>query len=235
MKNNILIFNDYQEINTYLVDLWKTLAKKYIEQYDRFTVALSGGNTPSKFYQRLSEEKTISWLNTYFFQVDDRFVPFDHPDNNFTMIKKNLFDKIPINKENIFYIDPGYETVEKAAGNYEQTLRAYFKTDIPVFDLLLLGVGTDGHTASLFDKSIAINEIKHPVSYVTNDNIKHNRISITYPVINNARHIIIIATGDNKAEIVKQVWKDGNKAYPISSIRMEYTTLILDKQASALL
>ena len=173
------------------------LAAEAIQLKGKFTVALSGGNTPAAMYKLLSTDfyiNQIDWKNIYFFWGDERCVALNDKNNNSYNAKNILLNKVIVPKKNIFII-PVDETPVNAAIYYEATIKIFFKSDKPVFDLILLGMGDNGHTASLFPNTTILQEAKALVKEVYVDEIKMDRVSFTAPLINNAKHILFLVTG----------------------------------------
>ena len=199
------------------------LAAEAIQLKGKFTVALSGGNTPAAMYKLLSTDfyiNQIDWKNIYFFWGDERCVALNDKNNNSYNAKNILLDKVSIPKKNIFII-PVDESPVNAAIYYEATIKIFFKTDKPVFDLILLGMGDNGHTASLFPNTTILQEAKALVKEVYVDEIKMDRISFTAPLINNAKHILFLVTGKEKQQMLKTVLegKYEPEKYPAQMIK----------------
>lgn len=201
-------------------------AREAVDNRGKFVMAISGGSTPKGLFQQLTEEPVMSlmpWDKTFVFWVDERYVPQDHPDSNYRMAQEFFLSKVPIPKENIYPVTKGAQPVDQAASTYENKLLKFFGTDtqIPQFDLILLGMGDDGHTASLFPGVQVLNETdKWVVGYFV-DNARKERVTLTLPVLNAARMVMALVEGDKKAERVKEVLegpKDPPK-YPIQYIR----------------
>lgn len=189
------------------------------------TVALSGGSTPRALYQLLADPKEpfrdqIAWDKTHFFFSDERHVPPDHPDSNYRMVNEAMFSRVPVPPQNIHRVHAENPVAEEAAKAYETDLRKFFGEAIPAFDLLLLGLGEDGHTASLFPHSSALKETERLVvaPWVTKFNAY--RISLTLPVLNNAKSVVFLVTGASKAEVLNEVIKGDKKPdlYPAQAI-----------------
>jgi 6-phosphogluconolactonase len=185
------------------------LAKEAIQTKGRFTLSLAGGSTPESLYRLLSSEeysRKIPWDKVHLFWGDERCVPPDHPDSNYRMLRKTLFSAIDIPPENIHRIKG--ELGEAGAAAYEETLRMSFKMDgpgFPCFDLTLLGMGADGHTASLFPGTPVLSEEKLWVRNVFVENLKPMRITLSPPVINSAAEILLLVSGEGKAPALKEV------------------------------
>jgi 6-phosphogluconolactonase len=191
-----------------------TLAKAAIAAHGRFAVALSGGSTPRGLYARLASDEFSSqmdWPRVHLFWGDERCVPPDHPDSNYLLARETLIDHLPIPAENVHRIRGELEP-EEAASDYEHTLRTFFappadenEKPIPRFDLILLGMGTDGHTASLFPGSAALHERRRWVVAYYVDKLHAWRITVTPIVINAAIYVTFLVSGASKAERLQQV------------------------------
>mgnify|MGYP003769146811 CR=1 FL=1 len=217
------------------------LYNKAMEEKGIFTIALSGGNTPKKLYELLATteySKKINWKNVYVFWSDERCVPSSSEENNSHMASLALLNNVPIPKENIFPVPVNFEPA-KAASRYEQMIKTFFKTTEPHFDLILLGLGEDGHTASLFPGTDILNEKKALVKQVYLTEKKMYRVSFTIPFINNAKNILFLVTGKEKSSIVKKIFsRSTNKQpYPARMIKPVKGNLLwyFDRPAASLL
>ncbi len=230
----IKILTSMNEISQFLIDEWELSQKNALSKNNYFSVALSGGNTPKHFFQKLSEQKDkFNWEKTFIFMVDERYVPPDHNDNNYKMIKENLLKNINIPEKNLFPINTNLP-IKESVIDYENKIIDFFKKEIyPGFDLIFLGIGNDGHTASLFPESIVLNEKEKLVSYVDEKSINNKRITITFPLINNSKKIIFLVTGKNKAHVIKEIIINKNIKYPASLVNPKNGKLlfVLDKEA----
>ncbi len=180
------------------------LANENIEKKGKFTVALSGGNTPMSLYKLLASptfSHLIDWKKVFIFWGDERCVPLDSHDNNAFNAKNVLLSKIKIPAKNIFAI-PVDETPVNAAIYYEAIIKIFFKTDKPIFDLILLGMGDDGHTASLFPYTSILKEKNKLVKEVFLADKNVWRVSLTAPIINQVKHKLFLIAGKNKAPMV---------------------------------
>src|SRR5262245_50973144 len=158
-KYEVLICADAAELARESARRFAELAEVFITDTGRFTVALSGGSTPKAMFQILAEKPfadSLPWPSIYFFWGDERRVPPDHPDSNYRMANEELLSKVPSRRENIFRIPAEHEDQERAAASYSETLRKFFADEWPHFDLVFLGMGADGHTASLFPGTTAL-------------------------------------------------------------------------------
>lgn len=184
------------------------------------TIALSGGSTPKKMHEMLARKERIDWSNVHVFWGDERTVPPDHPDSNYRMAKETLLDLIGIPDSNIHRmkgeIDP-----EDAALQYEAEIRSVFRLvegEIPRFDVILLGMGADGHTASLFPGTDALTETDRLVVANHVPQLQTTRLTLTYPVLNNARLVIFLVAGNDKAEAANECLV-GSEVPPASLVR----------------
>ncbi len=218
----------------------------------RFSVALSGGETPRLVYSRLAGEEGLRsvWDRIHFFWGDERCVPPDHPESNFHMACETLLDHIPVPQENIHRMH-GEDPPQQAASKYEQALRAFFispdtdrsKNNFQLFDLLLLGLGEDGHTASLFPGASALQEKDHWVVGVPHRQPplpSVDRVTLTLPAINAAAQVTFLVGGPNKTERLKLVFNDpppGQPSLPAQLVQPASGRLLwlVDQAAAALI
>ncbi|RJQ52599.1 MAG: 6-phosphogluconolactonase [Nitrospiraceae bacterium] len=240
-KREVIIFKSIDEMADFLIGQWKAISEKAIKNRGQFTAALSGGKTPLGFFQKLSGEKNLPWDKTHIFMVDERFVPYKSAENNYHRINTALLRHVAAPARNIHPVLTSESSPLASAKRYERELISFFKItggNLPEFDLVLLGIGGDGHTASLFPGTSSLKERKHLAVPVTLSNNKiRERITITLPVINNARHIMFLVGGPNKAGIVKEVILNRNSPAPASMVKPEKGKLffLLDEGAAALL
>jgi len=214
-------------------------ARTAIKGSGRFTVALSGGSTPKNLYSLLATQSDVPWDQIHFFFSDERHVPPGSPDSNYRMANESLFSQAPIPKLNIYRIPAEIPDADNAAQSYEQTLRKFFQLEddeLPRFDLILLGMGPDGHTASLFPGTAALHEDGRIVTANWVEKYKTWRITFTYPAINHAAAVLFMATGAEKQEALLQVLqgKPDPETYPAQGIKPTNGSLIwLVDQAAA--
>ncbi len=172
--------------------------------------ALAGGSTPRGLFRRLTAEpyrSRVDWPSIQIFWGDERTVPLDHPDSNFRMAKETLLDHVPIAADHIFRME-GERAPDEAAMRYEYVLRSAFpssNTGFPRFDLILLGMGADGHTASLFPETAVLEEDKRWVAAPWVEKFQTHRITLTPPTLNAARRVLFVVGGSDKAEAAKAV------------------------------
>lgn len=238
-KKEIIIKSNIKELSQSLSQVWIQLSKQAIKDKGTFVVALSGGITPIPIYKNISLNSDIIWNKTHIFLVDERFVPLDHLDSNYRMIEESLLRRIKIPAENIHPVKIK-DTAKDSALEYEKEIRHFFNSDsgqFPEFDLIVLGLGQDGHIASLFPKNKVLSERKKIVVDTFIPEIKHERISFSLPVINNAKNIIFLVAGKNKASTIKDILFDQDSKLPASLIDNKATsiTFLIDKGAGSLL
>ena len=212
----INIFDNPGFVFNEAADLILQLCEKAIAEKGSFTIALSGGHTPKKLYELLSQApyaNKIKWKNVFVFWSDERCVPISDEENNSHMASIALLNNVPIPKENIFPIPVNFEPA-KAAARYEQMIRTFFKETEIHFDLILLGVGDDGHTASLFPGTDILDEKKALVKQVYLEEKKVYRVSFTFPLINNAKNILFLVTGKDKAPILEKIFIKIKRIHP---------------------
>ena len=185
-------------------------------QQGAFTVALSGGSTPKLLYQVLASEpfrEPVPWAKTHFFWSDERHVPPDHPDSNYRMAYEAMLSHVPVPQDNVHRIKSENPNAAEAAADYERTLIEVTQSSLPRLDLILLGLGTDGHTASIFPGSAVLGETKRLVAAPWVEKLNTYRITMTLPLLNNAASVLFLVSGADKAEIVREVLQDP-KQYP---------------------
>jgi len=196
------IFDDPEQVARAAAERFVQAAEDSISERGRFSTALSGGSTPRRVYELLAGSDyrvRIDWSRTHIFFGDERCVPADHPDSNYRMAYETLLSRVPLPLVNIHPIK-GDGDPRANAQAYEQELRTFFSAlDWPRFDLTFLGLGDDGHTASLFPGTAALQEQRTWVVANWVEKLKSFRITLTAPAINYSRRIIFLVTGSNKA------------------------------------
>lgn len=235
-RRDIIIAGDEQQTVEFAAEHWIHSAKRAIQQRGRFAVALSGGSTPQAIYQTLVKnyQASIDWNKIWLFWSDERAVAPDHPDSNYYMAMQH-FKHLPIPPSQIFRMKAETE-IEKHAADYSELIHRILGSHL--FDLVMLGIGEDGHTASLFPKSAALQEQSKLV--VANFIAERNqwRMTFTYPCIQQSAHANIYATGKNKQAITSLALRAAIiSPFPASAIGTpEHKTLwILDRAAAHLL
>ena len=202
------------------------------------TVALSGGSTPKSLYQMLADpeepfRRHVPWANIHFFWSDERHVSPDHPDSNFRMAHEAMLSRVPASEENIHRVMSENPDAAAAARAYEETLIEVTTSSLPQLDLILLGLGSDGHTASIFPGSEVLHETQRLVAAPWVEKFKTYRITMTLPLLNAAASVLFLVSGSEKAEIVKEVLH-GPKQYPAQEVRPTNGEVlwVLDKEAA---
>ncbi|HZM70827.1 MAG TPA: 6-phosphogluconolactonase [Candidatus Cryosericum sp.] len=218
-------------------------AREAVEGHGRFCVALAGGATPRSVYARVADRQSpyraqIHWARTWVLFGDERQVAPDHDESNFRMASETLLRHVPVPEEQVHRIRGENPDSQRAAEEYEEILRDVFRLgagEWPRFDLVLLGLGADGHTASLFPGSPAARETARLVTEVRR-NPGPDRITLTLPVLNNAAAVLFLVSGASKAEAARQVLGGGSDL-PAALVRPERGDLLwlLDGDAAAAL
>jgi 6-phosphogluconolactonase len=203
-------------------EYWKKIASLAIERTGAFHVALAGGSTPRGLYQLLASEPYVSqvdWRRVYIYFGDERYVPMDHPESNYRMARETLLDLVPIPPKQILRIRTDLSDPQLAAANYAQVLQASLPEE-GCLDLILLGVGSDGHTASLFPETPILTVYDRLVAAVYVEKLSAWRISMTYPAIEMARRILFLVTGVDKAPVVARILTEPHgKDFPVQRLR----------------
>lgn len=226
----VRVYADAGEVARQAARHFADLADKFVRQTGRFTVVLSGGSTPKAMFTLLAAApfaSSLPWPHIYFFWGDERSVPPNHADSNYRMAHETLLSKVPAPPQNIFRIPAEDEDHERAAANYSATIAQFFHpvatapNTAPRFDLVFLGMGADGHTASLFPYTTAlqINDRITVANYV--EKFEAWRITLTAATINQARNLLFLVVGADKAEALQQVLSGvyQPEAYPSQLIK----------------
>jgi 6-phosphogluconolactonase len=190
-----------------------------------FAICLSGGSTPRRLYETLATPAIAArfpWQRTQWFWGDERFVPQDHPDSNYRMTREALLSRVPIPGDNIHPVPTEGLSPEQAAAAYETILKRFYGADLlvpdrPLFDVALLGIGENGHTASLFPGQPALQETRRWAVAAAGAK-SEPRITLTYPALNSSRDVAFLATGEGKREMVARA-QAGDRTIPAGMIR----------------
>jgi 6-phosphogluconolactonase len=216
-------------------ELARAAAEYFVAQCPE-TVALSGGSTPKLMFQILADQfrYDVSWSSVHFFWSDERHVPPDDAESNYRMANEALLSHVPVSTNNVHRIRSEDPDAAEAAREYEQTVIAVTKQALPRLDLIFLGLGTDGHTASIFPGSEVLHETERLVAAPYVEKFKSYRITMTLPLLNNGASIVFLVSGAEKAEIVKAVLQ-GEDQYPAQAVKPTQGELIwmLDKDAAS--
>jgi 6-phosphogluconolactonase len=241
MLNNpsIIVAQDALQLAQRGADLFVRTTKA---EKGRSFVAISGGSTPRAMHRLLTREpfrSQVPWRDVHLFWVDDRLVPYDNPASNFGAAKTDFLENVPIPSEHIHPM-PTDIAPEQGAVSYQKALRALFnaeKGDFPSFDLVFLGIGQDGHTASLFPGQAVLDEQEKWVVAVKGGNPDVYRLTMTLPLINRGRFIVFLASGKAKASVVKEILENQDAGLPAQRVVPTdgKLTWLLDCAASSLL
>jgi 6-phosphogluconolactonase len=238
-KTMVQQFKNIEQASIAVADQIMNIANSAVSDKGFCTIVLAGGRTPQQTYELLSKPpraEQMDWHQSHFFWGDERWLASDHPDSNFFMAHRALFSKVHIPPHNIHQIPAGHQAPENGAEMYEKHLRDFFHSKsltessnnsenitFPSFDLVLLGMGTDGHTASLFPGSNFLAEKEKWVTAV--DGSKGSppipRITLTLPVLNQAKNILFLISGNKKGAILKKITdqpEEAKKLYPAAHV-----------------
>jgi 6-phosphogluconolactonase len=224
----VRVLPDSAALSRAAADEFLRAARAAIEKRARFTVALSGGSTPKAIFGLLAADEAegrnkLAWDKVQVFFGDERHVPPDHPDSNYRMASEALLSKVPIPTANVHRVRAELDAA-LAAAEYESELRSVFGSragEIPRFDLIMLGMGPDGHTASLFPGSAALKEQTALVCANWVEKFNSHRITFTYPLLNAADEVMFVAGGADKAEMLRNVLRGdpSGRTYPAQGVR----------------
>lgn len=211
---NLLIYKTTEELKQDLADYIIKVAEMSIEEKDCFNFVLTGGSSPKALYQYLATtcQHRIEWEKVYFFFGDERNVPANDENYNGLMAKKALLDPLNIKEDHIFYVNTTLSP-EDAAAAYKKSIDNHFKGGQIGFDLVLLGMGEDAHTASIFPFTDIVSNQKATVASVYVEKLNTHRISLTARLINQADNVVFLVFGENKAEALKHVIDDEDKDF----------------------
>ena len=202
---NLQVYEDVRELSEAAARVFVQEARKSIDESGRFAVALAGGTTPKRAYEVLAtqygELKDLDWNKVHVFFGDERTVPPDHEDSNYRMAREALLSRVPVSSVHRMRgeLDPG-----EAATLYERELEEFFGGP-PALDLVLLGIGEDGHTASLFPRTPALDERDRWAAENPVEKLGTTRITLTIPAINAAKQVVFLVAGEGKAEALKEI------------------------------
>jgi 6-phosphogluconolactonase len=209
MQPEIKVVADAGELSRVGAAEFEHVVRNAVQARDKFTVSLSGGSTPRGLYSRLAQvSRNLPWDKTYIFWGDERHVPPDDKDSNYRMVRESLLSQAPIPPENVFRMHAENSDAARVAEEYERTIQEFFGLkpgELPRFDLVLLGLGPDGHTASLFPESAALREHSRLVVANWVEKFGHYRLTFTAPVINNAAEVMFLVSGAEKTAALQSV------------------------------
>jgi len=245
LKPNIEVVPDPEHLARRSIEIFVADATNAIQKSNVFYVAISGGFTPKRFFELLGESPDsigLDWEKIHLFWVDERYVPPDSPWSNYKLAADTFLKRVPIPETNVHRIPTEESDFKASAWRYEETIRSVFdiKADeVPQFDLMVLGMGADGHTGSMFPDSFAPFDTSDLACVVYVMDQKLNRITLTHPVLRAARHLMVLVSGREKAQILKQVMtgEPDEVQYPIHVLWpvLNKVTWLVDKEANSLL
>jgi 6-phosphogluconolactonase len=224
-KDEVKVFSSLEEMSWAAVCAFEDLSRLKAVENKTFSAALSGGLTPRLFYQILGSPALagrIRWKNIHLFQVDERCVPPDHPDSNYRMIREALLDNADIPAENFHRMQAEETDLDRAARDYAHELARVLQPqdgDWPRLDMVFLGMGPDGHTASLFPGTAALEE---QTVWVRPNNVERlglRRLTMTFPALNAAAHVIFMVAGADKAEALRKVLEGPSGQFPAQKVQ----------------
>jgi len=237
--------DDPEQLARHALERFTRHARGTLDQHDRFHVAISGGHTPARFFELLSDPvdgPDLPWDRVHVFWVDERCVPPDAEASNYGLAAHTFLSKVPIPDDNIHRIAGESACLEEAVAQYEQTLRRVFGLSpgqVPEFDLVILGMCPDGHVGSLYPNTYALIDNADLVSAVYLMDGDYNRITLTSPVLRAARNLMILVAGAEKAPILRDVLRSepDEIRYPVHALWpiLDRITWIVDAQAARLL
>jgi 6-phosphogluconolactonase len=224
------ILADAEQVAEVAARLIAAEARTAVAQRGRFTMAVSGGKTPWLMLRALANED-VPWAGIHIFQVDERIAPAGSPDRNLTHLRESLLSHAPLREEQIHPMPVEKNNLEKSAADYAQTLQEIAGSP-PVLDLIHLGLGPDGHTASLIPNDAVLEVTDHDVA-LTGVYQNRRRMTLTYPLLNRARKILWMVTGAEKAEMLSRL-QAGDKSIPAGRINSSAAFVLADAAAAGL-
>jgi len=239
----IVVKSTLEQVTEYVADLLESIVSEAVAKRGSCSVALAGGTTPHALYRLLAGRTACGrtpWQDVDIYFGDERDVPHDHVESNFHMAQRALLDHVPVDPGRIYPMPADYgDDLEAAAGRYEQLIREKVpagNSGIPGFDLVLLGVGGDGHTASLFPFTDALDETERLVVSHFVPVLGRRRMTFTFPLINAARNVVVLVTGEDKAEAVAALLgydQEARRRLPIARARPADGNLVMALDAAA--
>jgi 6-phosphogluconolactonase len=232
------VFKDLEELSAAAAGAFADAARDAVRERGRFSVALAGGGTPRTLYRSLAAgfRDSIPWSGVHLFWSDERFVPPEDPDSNYRMVRDSLLDRVPVPEGNVHRPETEHDNPEESARRYERALRTFFDPEPPRFDWMLLGLGEDGHVASLFPGAEALEERRRLVVAVR-DSPKPPRVrlTMTLPLINQSREIHFLVSGRGKHRILFDILRGSVNGLPARRVQPEEGSLHwwLDRRAAA--
>ena len=221
MKHDLRVCEDVNDVSRRAADAIVTAINDAVVQHGRCSIAVAGGNTPRPVYRLLATQfkEQVPWAVVHVFFGDERFVPPGDPRRNETMVREALLDHVPCPPSHVHAV-PAASTAGEAAAQYQAALHKHFRTEWPRFDVVLLGLGEDAHTASLFPHSPALREQQHWATEATVPAEPPVRVTLTLPVFNHAALVYFVVTGANKAPALRLALEGTDpESYPAAGVR----------------
>jgi len=219
-SGTIRVFSDLDALSRAAARTLRAHVDTTLETRDRYRLALAGGSTPKRLYELLAAEPQMPWDRIHLFWGDERFVPHDHPESNARLAATALIDHVPVPDANVHRIPTDTDTRDAAATAYTATLQQFFPSRTETFDTVLLGLGSDGHTASLFPETDSLQEDSRWARVVSAPS-RHDvstRISCTLPVLNGARQALFLVAGARKREALQRVLDQHDSTLPATHV-----------------
>ncbi len=242
---DVQVFSSPAEVARAAARLFVDYAWQSIAKDGQFMVALSGGNTPRQMFELLASDEfrgQVDWAKVHIFWSDERAVPPTSPESNYGMARRELLIRVPIPEGNVHRMEAEKASIGRAAHEYEEVLRKYLDLDdrgFPRFHLIFLGMGTDGHTASLFPGTRVSRQTSRWVSTPTVTKLNMRRMTLTFPVLDAASRVVFLVVGSEKAQILRAVLEGkADPPYPAQLVQPRHRGLkifLVDKAAAALL
>lgn len=237
-EKKIIVEQNLKKLSRRAAKIFQDCVQQTLQKQEKFSLCLSGGKTPQALYECLGQspyQEQIPWGKIHVFWGDERGVPPNHPKSNYGMAYEALLSKINIPEAHIHRMK-GELHPESAAQDYERDLRTFFG-GLPTFDFILLGLGADGHTASLFPHTPVLREQNRWVVGYYAESVKMNRITLTPPVLNQGKVIVFLVSGKEKVKVIAQILKEpgGPEKYPAQLIKPKNGKLfwLLDSPAAS--
>jgi 6-phosphogluconolactonase len=224
---NIQVYSDADEVAAEAAKLIAMIARQSVEERGRFVLAVSGGRTPWQMLRLLGKED-VPWKFVHVFQVDERVAPSGHPDRNLTQLRYSLLGNSPINENHIVAMPVEWNDLRFAADEYCDMISQHAGTP-PIIDLVHLGLGTDGHTASLIPEDPVLDIVDRDVA-ITGIYQGRERMTLTYPIINRSRNIMWVITGAEKASMLQRLL-GADTSIPAGRIHQEKAFVLADQEA----
>lgn len=241
MSNEALIFPDREALSRAAAERLAEVVEAVLADKDRMTLVLAGGGTPRRLYELLAAayRDRLPWNRLYLFWGDERYVPADHPASNYRMAAEALLRRVPVPPDHVFPMPTQAALPAAAAAAYDATLRSFFDASEPAFDLTLLGLGADGHTASLFPEDAPhaapaddgparwVQAVTAPPRYEIRP-----RLTLTLPALNASRRVFFLVAGEEKRDVLRAVLDHAGPTLPAAHVRArERVTWFVDEAA----